>query len=94
MAGQNEVPGVGSLPGVWARTLMASTDVWLGALDLLLFCVAASASPTPLQTHSPSLGLLMASGPSSSSSISFLSKEELPYPHLNPLFSNWKTSLV
>lgn len=45
--GKTEVPGVGSLPEVWARTLIASTDVWLGALDLPLACVEASVSPSP-----------------------------------------------
>lgn len=56
MVGQAEVPGVGSLPRFWARTLMGSTDVWLGALDLLRLCVAASGSPLCPPAHFPSQG--------------------------------------
>lgn len=45
--GRVAVPGVGSLPGFWARTLMGSTDVWLGALDLLRLRVAAELPSRP-----------------------------------------------
>lgn len=50
--GRVEVPGVGSSPGFWARTLMGSTDVWLRALGLLWLPVAAASSPpTPSPAH-------------------------------------------
>lgn len=39
---------MGSLSGVWTRTLTASPDVWLEALDLLLPRVAAPPLPSPL----------------------------------------------
>lgn len=45
--GQGGSSRCGELAGFWARTLMGSTDGWLGALDSLWLPVAAARSPPP-----------------------------------------------